>query len=229
MHERQLRAIHAQACAAVALVDRTITPIDEQFWPLYLSAALAAVEPEAPQAVTLSDEQRVRVRDAIAEAIGGDAYDCMRVWSEWGVGTMSADDFHCITDDGERLSDIADAAINALLAANPTEQRMSDAERDVLAERARQVNEEGWTPEHDDAHRPHEMSCAAGCYAMYTLAYPAGDPPPQWPWHAAWWKPTTHRRNLIKACALLLAEIERIDRDPGDESIHHHTRGGDQA
>jgi hypothetical protein len=83
---------------------------------------------------------------------------------------------------------------------------------DVLAERQRQINTEGWTPEHDDEHRDYAMSCAAGCYAMYTLAYPEGDPPPQWPWDKAWWKPKDHRRNLVKAGALILAEIERIDR-----------------
>ncbi|WP_243772096.1 hypothetical protein [Burkholderia anthina] len=90
--------------------------------------------------------------------------------------------------------------------------QVTDAARDVLTERRRQVEAEGWTPEHDEKYRDHEMSCAAGCYAMYTLAYPEGDPPPAWPWAAEWWKPTTHRRNLIKAAALILAEIERIDR-----------------
>ncbi|WP_244139191.1 hypothetical protein [Burkholderia sp. BCC1630] len=86
------------------------------------------------------------------------------------------------------------------------------AARDVLAERRRQVDQEGWTPAHDDKSRDHELSCAAGCYAMYTLAYPAGDPPPAWPWAADWWKPTTHRRNLVKAGALIQAAIERLDR-----------------
>lgn len=89
---------------------------------------------------------------------------------------------------------------------------VTDAARDVLCERRRQVEQEGWTPEHDEKHRDHELSCAAGCYAMHTLAYPAGDPPPAWPWAADWWKPTTHRRNLVKAGALILAEIEKIDR-----------------
>lgn len=90
---------------------------------------------------------------------------------------------------------------------------LTDSARDVLAERRRQIEREGWTPARDDQYRDHELSCAAGCYAMYTLAYPAGDPPPAWPWAADWWKPTTHRRNLVKAGALILAEIERIDRD----------------
>ncbi|WP_244109895.1 hypothetical protein [Burkholderia ambifaria] len=93
-----------------------------------------------------------------------------------------------------------------------TRQGLTDAARDVLAERSRQIEQEGWTPEHDDQYRDHELSGAAGCYAMHTLAYPAGDPPPAWPWAADWWKPTTHRRNLVKAGALIQAAIERLDR-----------------
>lgn len=38
------------------------------------------------------------------------------------------------------------------------------------------------------------------------------DPPRNWPWHRVWWKPSTRRRNLVKAGALILAEIERLDR-----------------
>ncbi|EMM2964108.1 hypothetical protein RFP09_002664 [Pseudomonas aeruginosa] len=33
-----------------------------------------------------------------------------------------------------------------------------------------------------------------------------------WPWDEQWWKPTTVRRDMVKACALALAEIERLDR-----------------
>jgi hypothetical protein len=36
--------------------------------------------------------------------------------------------------------------------------------------------------------------------------------PTDWPWPESWWKPTGDRRNLVKAGALILAEIERIDR-----------------
>jgi hypothetical protein len=93
---------------------------------------------------------------------------------------------------------------------------MSKASDDVLAERQRQITEEGWTPEHDDQqHR--ETVCglavAAGCYAMFADSYPnAEQPPPQWPWDAQWWKPKTYRRDLVRAAAMLVAEIERIDR-----------------
>jgi hypothetical protein len=39
--------------------------------------------------------------------------------------------------------------------------------------------------------------------------------PKMWPWARQWWKPTGARRDLVKAAALLLAEIERIDRAAG--------------
>ena len=37
-------------------------------------------------------------------------------------------------------------------------------------------------------------------------------PPKEWPWDAAWWKPATRQRNLVKATALIVAEIERNKR-----------------
>ncbi|OQS36791.1 hypothetical protein B0T40_10410 [Chromobacterium haemolyticum] len=54
------------------------------------------------------------VIEATAEAIGG-AVDCLRVWDAWRVGTMSADDFVSVADDGERVAEIARAAITAYL------------------------------------------------------------------------------------------------------------------
>lgn len=39
-----------------------------------------------------------------------------------------------------------------------------------------------------------------------------------WPWSRAWWKPASRRRCLIKAGALILAEIERIDRAESHQS-----------
>ncbi|WP_034065073.1 hypothetical protein [Pseudomonas aeruginosa] len=88
---------------------------------------------------------------------------------------------------------------------------------DVQAERRRQIEAEGWTPEHDDAHSHGQMARAAACYAL------AGSSAPNdgtaallvslaWPWDEQWWKPTSARRDLVKACALALAEIERLDR-----------------
>ncbi|PKR54432.1 hypothetical protein [Thalassospira marina] len=87
--------------------------------------------------------------------------------------------------------------------------------RDVLAERNRQVSVEGWAPEHDDAHDQGEIAIAAACYAA---PHTGDEDTPRasmlrwWPWTSSWWKPSSRRRDLVKAGALILAEIERLDR-----------------
>ena len=87
---------------------------------------------------------------------------------------------------------------------------------DVVAERQRQKTIEGWTPEHDDEHCNGELAMAAVCYINETgTVNRNGGKPWGWPWDASWWKPKTRRRNLVKAGALILAEIERLDRAAG--------------
>ena len=87
---------------------------------------------------------------------------------------------------------------------------------DVIAERQRQQSVEGWMPEHDDEHCNGELAMAAVCYINETgTVNRNGCKPWGWPWDASWWKPNARRRNLVKAVALILAEIERIDRAAG--------------
>ena len=94
------------------------------------------------------------------------------------------------------------------------------ATKDVIAERRRQQIVEGWTTDHDDQHKNGEMPRAAGLYAIsagFASKYMDGETetcpvPDGWPWGPEWWKPANSRRDLVKAAALILAEIERIDR-----------------
>lgn len=88
---------------------------------------------------------------------------------------------------------------------------MRKAETDVIAERRRQIEQEGWTPEHDARHAAGDLADAAACYASTDRDLRHGVPF-GWPWSAAWWKPTDRRRDLVKAGALIIAEIERLDR-----------------
>lgn len=85
---------------------------------------------------------------------------------------------------------------------------LSPAAADVLAERHRQVTVKGWTPEHDDTYIGCELAAAAISYIepMEAENY--------WPadWHDGSFRPSDYRRNLVKAMALLLAELERVDR-----------------
>lgn len=85
---------------------------------------------------------------------------------------------------------------------------------DVIAERQRQQSVEGWTPEHDDQYGKSQLLWASSCYLLNTIQ-PFNRIPMDWPWDSSWWKPTNSRRDLVKAGALILAEIERIDRAAG--------------
>ena len=82
---------------------------------------------------------------------------------------------------------------------------------DVVAERQRQQSAEGWTPEHDDQYGKSQLLWASSCYMLNTIQ-PFNHIPMDWPWDSSWWKPTNPRRDLVKAGALIIAEIERIDR-----------------
>lgn len=81
----------------------------------------------------------------------------------------------------------------------------------IAVERRRQVIVEGWTPEHDDEHKGGEMRVAAACYAGDMRVFDRASPP-QWPWDETWWKPKGTRENLVRAGALIAAEIDRLDR-----------------
>ncbi|MFM0165705.1 hypothetical protein PQR39_35415 [Paraburkholderia sediminicola] len=99
------------------------------------------------------------------------------------------------------------------------------AQRDVLRERAEHVTREHFTPGHDDMHKDGVLANAAAAYALA-----AGDeltpsrrgaagfftqPSRVWPFGTQWWKPKNPRTAMVKAAALLIAEIEKIDRAAG--------------
>ena len=91
---------------------------------------------------------------------------------------------------------------------------MSTASDDVIAERERQKSAEGWTEMHDDTNIHGEMAGAAACYAIANVDHWRRDAVINeiWPWHEKWWKPKDRRRDLVRAGALIIAEIERLDR-----------------
>lgn len=92
---------------------------------------------------------------------------------------------------------------------------MSKAIQDVINERQRQISVEGHTPELDDKYDTGELAEAAGCYALHAHDEDKSRKtfvPAWWPWDKAWWKPKTTRTDLVRAAALIIAEIERLDR-----------------
>lgn len=121
-------------------------------------------------------------------------------------------------DDYSKIEQALDASVQAFL-----EKYAPKAICDVIMERHRQIAEEGWTPEHDDQHEVGMLAAAGSAYALYVAdeLHPqsqgnggfADTPPLFWPFDPIWWKPGEHRRSLVKAAALILAEIERYDRN----------------
>ncbi len=95
----------------------------------------------------------------------------------------------------------------------------------ITAERIRQIQDEGFLPDHDDAHRNGELTQAAAAYAYPEqegvtmlfqdfrggVLFPAS-------WDSSWWKPGTgaflagRKRELEKAGALIAAEWDRLER-----------------
>ncbi len=92
---------------------------------------------------------------------------------------------------------------------------------EIVAERHRQLRQEGWSATHDDEHVDGSLATAAACYAAWEPIY--GYSPlsgmhryiEMWPWQDIDDKREKHtrRRRCIIAAALLVAEIQRLDRE----------------
>lgn len=86
----------------------------------------------------------------------------------------------------------------------------------IAQERSRQIEEKGYHIEHDVIWQDEEqLALAASCYALpekhRTYTYEKKSPF-RWPWDEPWWKPSPkdRKRELIKAGALIAAEIDRL-------------------
>ncbi len=92
----------------------------------------------------------------------------------------------------------------------------------IAAERQRQIEVEGYAPEHDDTHVKGEIAQAAS--VMASLAAFQSEhghlttgkkytSEKHWPWQSQTFKPSDDAiRNLAKAGALIAAEIDRLKR-----------------
>lgn len=92
-----------------------------------------------------------------------------------------------------------------------------NALEDIATERRRQVEAEGYDLAHDDEHTLGQLAGAAALYAEGAHSQAIIGTPGaalyglRWPWKGEpnWKGP---RENLVRAGALIIAEIERIDR-----------------
>ena len=94
----------------------------------------------------------------------------------------------------------------------------------ISDERARQLESEGYSLGHDSQHDSRELAMAAGCYVQHYIgrSWVVGTPnddyrfeatPDDWPWEVADWKPKQPTRDLVRAAALIAAEIDRLMRN----------------
>lgn len=88
---------------------------------------------------------------------------------------------------------------------------MSSFATAALRERVRQQTDEGYSLSDDDGLPPGDLALAGACYAEAAGA-PVGRAPIDWPWKDELWKPAGFRKDLVKACALIIAEGEKFDR-----------------
>lgn len=98
----------------------------------------------------------------------------------------------------------------------------------IAKERQRQIQEKGYTPDHDDWHINAQLAIAAMIYTdaaqIQARCHGALDSLESLPDYESWpfensdWKPSTDPvRNLVKAGALICAEIDRLKRLEADE------------
>lgn len=94
----------------------------------------------------------------------------------------------------------------------------------IEIERSRQINQLGYDVKHDELYNNYELAKAAIAYATPEMfrEYPIsrangykteGLKPKLWPWDVSYWKPTPNdrKRELIKAGALIAAQIDRLN------------------
>lgn len=198
-----------------------------------------------PDGATLfhADERGTRAAQIAAEAYGiqprplyatpparapGITEEMVEVGWAYQDKRWDADRWHLCQDQPRAFEGRKVVPVYVLEAASisrPEREKWTQAATDVLAERRRQIEAEGWTAEHDDTEHPNgELAEAAACYARGTDRVNWMVPDPEfpkkrvmsgrtmWPWDPEWWKPSSRRHNLVKSGALILAEIERLDR-----------------
>ncbi len=121
-----------------------------------------------------------------------------------------------VAERAEEAQRYPDSVVGAFPLETP---EVSRAAQDVLAERERQIDIEEWTDDHDDRYPPDLLARAAACYAMPVshCVVNVDGLPSAWPWDPHWWKPKTRRYDLVRAGALIIAEIERMDRAAAKE------------
>jgi len=126
--------------------------------------------------------------------------------AEEAKGQGAAESFRRGANRLRELADAIDSVAPVLL--------LGTGAAEIAEERQRQIEKEGWTPEHDDKHVGHDLAWAAAAYAAPGPVVHRGNGQDIWPWDLAADKRNHHDRikRLRIAGALCAAEIDRLNR-----------------
>jgi hypothetical protein len=110
---------------------------------------------------------------------------------------------------------------DVVLTTAPTAVDRTAVIEEVIAERGRQIAK-GYDADHDDAHYDGSIATAAAVYALHPFAWHLVITEGSkrrllsladfWPWEWSQFEPADERRNLVRSAAMIIAEIERLDR-----------------
>lgn len=96
-----------------------------------------------------------------------------------------------------------------------SEQQANSGIRLIMEEQLRQKEQEAWTQGRDD-HTDGKLALVAACYAEFAIL-PNTERVEQtqsrdryWPWDEVWWHPKNPLQDLVRAGALIAAEIDRL-------------------
>lgn len=186
---------------------------------------------------SLSAGQTVQVR-GLGPCLADGAHTVCRA-EDGGLFLPCGEGRHCLhgqtLDDGDTLAGIytgepvteprveADLAAWLDAAGDPggAPPETVDAAEAVLIERKRQIEVEGYDPASDDRNysdvHARNLALAAAAYAASASSRYKAEAFMLWPFHPDTFKPRSPREDLVRAGALILAEIERLDRQAARE------------
>jgi hypothetical protein len=110
----------------------------------------------------------------------------------------------------------------------PSSGSMPSGAEMIHRERERQISKERFDADHDDDHRDNEIVRAATAYLVHYVQrgwkldaqddclareYRTDRPNEFWPWSREDWKPKGAIEDLVRAGALIAAEIDRLQRE----------------
>lgn len=128
------------------------------------------------------------------------------------TGRDTGAQFVLVLHDGRRRTYCCEECMDADATRREQEDRdEADGAEMIARERRRQIRELGYEMGDDDDYRSFELGKAALCYLRHAVwggrAFPR-----MWPWNPKTWKPKTKMLDLVRAGALIAAEIDRLNR-----------------